>query len=98
MTDDDEPQDLSDEMLELMRDSPTNTPSEDLFVDSDENVIVRDGKMGGQPRLDGRRITVQHVVTAVQDFGGIEEAAEQLRIEEHEVQEALEWVREHSDV
>ncbi|UWG47437.1 putative antitoxin of wHTH fold [Halanaeroarchaeum sp. HSR-CO] len=59
--------------------------------------IVQDEKMAGEPRIEGRRITVFHVVTAVEDFGGVGEAAEQLRITEEEIEEALQYANEHSD-
>lgn len=51
--------------------------------------------MAGEPRLDGRRITVFQVASAVSDFGGVSEAAEQLRISESEVKIAMEWARNH---
>lgn len=57
--------------------------------------IVQDDVLAGEPRLDGRRVAVRHVVSAVQDFGLVEAAAEQLRIPEEEVREAIEWADEH---
>jgi len=59
--------------------------------------IIKDDKMGGQPRLVGRRITVYHVITAIQDFGGIDDAADQLRIPAEEVREAYEYASENPD-
>jgi len=59
--------------------------------------IVQDDVLAGEPRLDGRRVAVRHVVSAVQDFGSVEAAAEQLRIPEAEVREAVEWADENRD-
>lgn len=59
--------------------------------------IVQDDKMAGEPRLEGRRITVLTVVTFIEDFGSINEAAEELRIPEEEVRDALEWARGHPE-
>ncbi|MBX0284743.1 DUF433 domain-containing protein [Halomicroarcula sp. F28] len=59
--------------------------------------IVQDDVLGGEPRLAGRRVAVRHVVAAVRDFGGKEAAAEQLRIPEDEVREAIEWREDNPD-
>jgi uncharacterized protein (DUF433 family) len=59
--------------------------------------IIQDNKMAGEPRLEGRRITVLHVVTAVEDFGGVEAAATQLRIEPEEVIEALDYAENNPE-
>lgn len=59
--------------------------------------IVQDDKMAGEPRLEGRRITVLTVVNFVEDFGGIADAARELRIPESEVREALEYAEAHPD-
>lgn len=53
--------------------------------------------MAGDPRLEGHRITVLTAVNFVEDFGGINEAAQELRIEPEEVREALEYAREHPE-
>jgi len=60
--------------------------------------IVPDDVLAGEPRLDGRRVAVRHVVAAVRDVGSVETAAEQLRIPEEAVREAIEWVDEHPQV
>lgn len=65
--------------------------------DADHSIddrIVGDGEMEGRPRLDGRRITVLQVARALDDFGGVEAAAEELRIEEEEVWVALSYIDE----
>lgn len=59
--------------------------------------IVQDDKMAGEPRLEGRRITVLTVVNFVEDFGGVAEAARELSIPESEVREALEYAESHPD-
>lgn len=59
--------------------------------------IVQDDKMAGEPRLEGKRITVLTVVNAVEDFGGVDEAARELRINPEDVHEALEYTRERPD-
>ena len=59
--------------------------------------IVQDDKMGGEPRLEGRRITVLHVETAVEDFGGVKAAAAQLRIEPEEVTAALQYAENNPE-
>jgi uncharacterized protein (DUF433 family) len=53
--------------------------------------LVKDDKMAGEPRLDVRRITVLHVVTAFNDFGEVKAVAEQLRISVDEVTDAIDY-------
>ncbi|WP_207588516.1 DUF433 domain-containing protein [Halomontanus rarus] len=63
-----------------------------------ENItIVQDDRLAGDPRLGGRRISVLHVVTAVEDFGSVDRAADELRIPEEDVREALKYAEEHPE-
>lgn len=59
--------------------------------------IVQDDKMSGEPRLDGHRITVYQVWTMSDVYDDPTEIADQLRITEEEVEEALAYADSHPE-
>jgi len=59
--------------------------------------IIRDDEMGGDARIERHRIAVYHIVQYHDAGFSPEEIADEFDIDRAEVEEALEWAREHPD-
>jgi uncharacterized protein (DUF433 family) len=61
------------------------------------HVVRREGVCGGEPVIDGLRVTVRHVVTLHQQGESILDIAEALGITEAQVFHALSYFFDHRD-
>lgn len=61
------------------------------------SIVRTDGVLGGEPRLEGRRISVLQVVDMVRDGESPEYVADQLGITLAEVHTALAYYYEHPE-
>ena len=60
-------------------------------------IVSTEGTLGGEPRLDGRRISVLQIVDMVRDDGSPEYVADQLDVSLAEVHTALAYYYDHPE-
>ena len=58
-------------------------------------IVKDDDVLSGDPRIEGHRVTVYHVLRATEDFSGVDSAARELRIPIEDVIEALRYAKNH---
>ncbi len=61
------------------------------------HIVRREDVCGGEPIIDGLRVTVRHVVTLHQNGEQISEIAEALGLSEDQVFHALSYFADHRD-
>jgi uncharacterized protein (DUF433 family) len=61
---------------------------------TDDNIIVVDEVLGGDPRIKGRRVGVYHVLQYVSKGFSVDEIAEDLGLTVKEVEAAIEYQKE----
>lgn len=68
------------------------------MVADNDGVVRTPGVLGGEPRIDGRRVSVRQVATMVQERGlSARDVADQFDLDLTDVEVALEYARENPE-